>query len=609
MKTFPCAHLAVLPLAISAALVSPVALGQTQLGEIVITATRIPTRQDELVSDVVVINRASIENSTARTLSELLARNAGLQITANGGLGKNSSVFIRGTESRHTILLVDGVRYGSATTGAPSLDNIPVELIERIEVLKGPASALYGSEGVGGVIQIFTKQGRAGFSPYASLTLGSESHREFTAGASGGTDVLTYAVGVQGVRETGFSSTNPRVLFGNFNADNDGFRQSAFNGSFNYKIAPDFSLNAGLLYSDGTLQFDDGPTRDSRTDVITQVARLGFKGKLTDGWQSELRASSSKDQSNATVSAFPGRFNTTQTEITWQNDVATPIGQLLLGLEQREQKIDSDTAYTVTRRTISSAFAGFNQQIGGHSVQANFRYDKNSQFGSNDTGFIGYGYQFTPEFRLYGSYGTSFVAPSFNQLYFPGFGNSALQPEAGRNTELGASYRVNAHEFKLVRYDNKIRGFITNTTLAANIPRARIEGTSLSYNGTFDGSLKGLHLSASLDALDPRNELNGRLLPRRAKELATLGADYATGLWKFGATLLYVGDRFDDANNTPARALADFATLDLGAEYALDKEWRLQAKINNIADKVYETAFGFNQPRRGVFVTLRYQPK
>lgn len=609
MKTFPCAHLAVLPLAISAALVSPVALGQTQLGEIVITATRIPTRQDELVSDVVVINRASIENSTARTLSELLARNAGLQITANGGLGKNSSVFIRGTESRHTILLVDGVRYGSATTGAPSLDNIPVELIERIEVLKGPASALYGSEGVGGVIQIFTKQGKAGFSPYASVTVGSESHREFTAGASGGTDVLTYAVGVQGVRETGFSSTNPRVLFGNFNADNDGFRQSAFNGSFNYKIAPDFSLNAGLLYSDGTLQFDDGPTRDSRTDVITQVARLGFKGKLTDGWQSELRASSSKDQSNATVSAFPGRFNTTQTEITWQNDVATPIGQLLLGLEQREQKIDSDTAYTVTRRTISSAFAGFNQQIGGHSVQANFRYDKNSQFGSNDTGFIGYGYQFTPEFRLYGSYGTSFVAPSFNQLYFPGFGNSALQPEAGRNTELGASYRVNAHEFKLVRYDNKIRGFITNTTLAANIPRARIEGTSLSYDGAFTGGLKGLHLNASLDVLDPRNELNGRQLPRRAKEQATLGADYVSGLWKFGATLLYVGDRFDDANNTAARALASFATLDVGAEYALDKDWRVQVKINNLTNKTYETALGYNQAGRGVFVTLRYQPK
>lgn len=609
MKTFLTVRWVVLPLAVSAALVSPVALGQTHLSEIVITATRTPTRQDELVSDVVVINRASIENSTARTLSELLARNAGLQITANGGLGKNSSVFIRGTESRHTILLVDGVRYGSATTGAPSLDNIPVELIERIEVLKGPASALYGSEGVGGVIQVFTKQGGGGFSPYASLTLGSESHRQFSAGASGGVDAFTYAVGVQGVREAGFSSTNPRVLFGNFNADNDGFRQSAFNGSFNYKIGPDFNLNAGLLYSDGTLQFDDGPTRDSRTDVKTQVARLGFKGKLAANWQSELRTSSSKDQSNATVSAFPGRFNTTQTEVSWQNDIATPIGQLVLGLEQREQKIDSDTAYTVTRRTINSVFAGFNQQIGGHSVQANLRRDKNSQFGSNDTGFVGYGYQFTPEFRVHGSYGTSFVAPTFNQLYFPNFGNPALQAEEGRNAELGASYQIGEHEFKLAHYDNKIRGFITSTTLAANIPRARIEGTSLSYDGTFGGSLKGLHLNASLDVLDPRNELNGRQLPRRAKEQAVLGANYATGLWTLGATLLYVGDRFDDANNTPMRALASFTTLDVGVEYALNTDWRLQAKVNNLTDKIYETALGFNQAGRGVFLMLRYQPK
>lgn len=602
------ARLAVLPLALSA--IFP-ALAQTplQLPETVITATRTPTRLDALVSDVVVINRATIESSTARTLSELLARSAGLQISANGGLGKNSSVFIRGTESRHTILLIDGVRYGSATTGAPSLDNIPVELIERIEVLKGPASALYGSEGVGGVIQIFTKQGQAGFSPYASLTLGSFGHREVTLGASGGEGNLTYAVGAQGVRESGFSSTNARVQFGNFNPDNDSFRQSAFNGSLNYKIAPDFTFSAGLLTSSGQLQFDDGPTRDSRTDVTTQVARIGLKGKLAANWQSELRLSNSQDKSNSPVSAFPGFFNTTQTEITWQNDVTTPVGLLVLGLEQREQKVGSNTAYTVTKRTITSAFAGYSVQAGGHSVQANLRRDQNSQFGGNSTGFVGYGYQFTPEFKLHGSYGTSFVAPSFNQLYFPNFGNALLQPEEGKNIELGGSYSLGAHSFKLVRFDNKIRGFITNTTLAANIPRARVTGTSLGYEGTFDGSLQGLRLSASFDALNPRNQLNGRQLPRRAKQQGTLGADYAVGAWTFGGTLLHIGSRFDDAANTPARALSSYTTLDLAVSYALDKDWNLQGKLNNLTDKTYETAFGFNQAGRGAFLTLRYQPK
>ncbi len=166
------------------------------LGETVVTATRSPTRSDELVSDVTVIDRATIEASTARTLPELLARTAGLQFTANGGLGKNAGVFIRGTEARHTILLIDGVRYGSATAGTPTWEAVPVEMIERIEVLKGPASAIYGADAAGGVVQIFTRKGAKGLHPYASVTLGSDSFRELNAGLRGGQDNVSYALGV-----------------------------------------------------------------------------------------------------------------------------------------------------------------------------------------------------------------------------------------------------------------------------------------------------------------------------------------------------------------------------------------------------------------------------
>ena len=160
------ARLAVLPLALAAAFPS-VAQTQTapQLKETVVSATRTPTRADELVSDVVVINRAEIEKSAGRTLPEILARVPGVQFSANGGLGKSSSINIRGADARHTVLLIDGVRYGSATTGTPAWDNIPVDMIERIEIVKGPASALYGSEAVGGVVQIFLRKGVQGFYP------------------------------------------------------------------------------------------------------------------------------------------------------------------------------------------------------------------------------------------------------------------------------------------------------------------------------------------------------------------------------------------------------------------------------------------------------------
>ena len=602
-------RLATVPMALAAAFPT---LAQTdaqaaekRLSETVVTATRTATRVDEVVSDVVVVDRAAIEASTARTLSELLARNAGLQTTANGGLGKNSTLFIRGTESRHTILLIDGVRFGSATAGQPNYDNIPVDMIERVEVLKGPASALYGSEGVGGVVQVFTRRGAAGFSTYATATVGSHSHYELATGASGGEGGLRYAFGVQKLREKGFSSTNPRVQFGNHNPDRDGFDQESLSGSISYQLTPDWSVSGNLLYADGEVQLDDGPGRDARTALKTQVASLGLKGKVTSDWQTELRASTSADKSASIVAASPNRFSTRQNELSWQNNVSTPIGLAVLGLEQREQKIESTTLYPVSERTITSGFVGLNGSQAGHSWQANLRRDRNSQFGNANTYFAGYAYQFTPAWRAQVSHGTSFVAPSFNQLYFPNFGNPLLQPERGRNTDVGVTYTQGEHQLKLVRFDNQIRGFISNTTIASQVPRARIDGYTLSYDGRFGN----LHLRGALDLLDPRNELNGRKLARRADEQVTLGADYTVGAWQFGTALLYVGERFDDANNTPARALPSYATLDLNAGYTFSKEWKLQASLNNLTDRTYETAYGYNQSGRTAYLTLRYTPK
>lgn len=600
-KPVPRARLALLPLALASAV--PAWAQTTTLKETVVTATRMETRADELVSDVTVIGREQIEASTARTLAELLARNAGLQMSSNGGLGKQSSIFIRGTESRHTILMVDGVRLGSATAGTPSLDNIPVEMIERIEILRGPASALYGSEGVGGVIQIFTRKGTQGFHPFASVTAGTYAHYNAAAGITGGQGALTYSLGAQRTREQGFSATNPRVAFGNYNADKDPFEQNSFNGSFQYDLGSGWSVDAGALYSDGITAIDDGPGRDSRTTVRNLAAHAGVKGRPVAGWQTSLRVNEGDDTSDAIVASSPGAFKTTQTELSWQNDIDTRAGVVLAGLEQRVQKVSGSTAYTVTERTINSAFTGINGNSGPHSWQANLRRDENSQFGGATTGFAGYGYRFTPAWRASASYGTTFVAPSFNQLYYPGFGNPNLQPEKGRNYDLAISWAQAGHEVKLVRFDNHIRGFMTNTTLPQNIPHARIDGWTLSYGGNL-GQL-GLH--SSLDLLDPVNEATGKQLPRRAKEQLTVGADWTQGAWTYGGNVLAAGQRYDDAAN--ANRLGGYATIDLYADWQVARDWSVQAKVNNLADRNYETALGYNQPGRAFYVTLRWQPK
>ena len=575
-----------------------------QLPGTVVTASRTAQRADELVSDVVVIDRAEIEKSTGRTLAEILARAPGVQFSANGGLGKNSSVNIRGAEARHTVLLIDGVRFGSATTGSPNWDTLAVDLIERIEILKGPASSLYGSEAVGGVVQIFLRQGVQGLAPYASLTLGSYGHRQVTAGVNGGNGPLSYSLGVQHTRDQGFSATNPKVQFNNYNADTDAFSQDSFNTSVAYQLTTDWKVDAGLLAANSTNHTDDGPNRDTRYAGQSRLARAGVEGRLLPSWKTQLRYNQSADSSRAVVaSSLPSLFKTTQNQLTWQNDVTTPIGVILAGADRLEQKVDSTTQYTVAERTVSSVFVGLNGSAGPHSWQANLRRDKNSQFGGNSTGFGGYGFAITPQWRVNASYGTSFVAPSFNQLYFPDFGNPLLQPERGRNTDLGVTWSDAGQTVKLVHFDNKIRGFISNTTVASSVPRARIDGYTLSYNGSFGP----LSLNASMDAMDPRNELTGKRLARRSSNLVRLGADYVVGAWALGGSVLRAGNSFDDAANV--RELAGRTTADLYVDYAVSNTWKLQTKLNNVTNKSYETVYGYNQPTRAVYVTLRYQPK
>ncbi len=579
------------------------------LAETVVTATRTSTRVDELVSDTTVIDRAQIERQASRTLPDLLARVAGVQITSNGGAGKASGVFIRGAEARHTILLIDGVRYGSATAGTPSWDNIPVEMIERIEVLKGPASALYGSDGVGGVVQIFTRKARPGedsFSPRASSTIGSEGYKQITGGFTGASGPFTYALDAQRTLDRGFSATNRKVQFGNYNPDRDPFAQSALNASLGFQINPDWKIDGGLLHAEGLNHYDDGPNRDTRGRVRTQVAHVGLRGAVLRNWSTQLRYAESSDYTRAIVAApfnVPGLFETTQKQYLWQNDIATPVGTVVAGLERREQAVNSDTRYSVTQRDIDSAFVGLNGSTGAHSWQVDARHDRNSQFGDSNTWFAGYGWRITPNWRFNVSHGTSFVAPSFNQLYFPNFGNAALLPEEGKNTDIGITWRQDGQSVKLVRYDNRIQGFITSTTRPENVQRARIEGWTLGYDGQFGAW--GLH--ASVDSLDPRNEGTGRMLPRRAKNHASLAIDYAVGAWKFGGSALHVGRRFDDVANT--RPLGNYTTIDLYAEYQVAKDWSLQARIANLNDADYETAYGYNQRGRAAYLTVRWQPK
>ena len=612
-KYFP-AKLTVTAFAAAGFVFSATAFAQTtstsKVEAVVVTGTRTPTRVDEALGDVTVIDRAQIEQAVGKTLAELLSQQAGVQQWSSGGLGKASSVSLRGLEARHTLLLIDGVRYSSATVGLPTWENIPLESIERIEIVRGPLSGLYGSDAVGGVIQIFTRRGRDGLRGDAVATVGSKRFGQLGGGLSFGQGAFDGSLQVQRTENRGFSATNSRVPFGSYNADNDGFRQNSGSAQLGWKIGGGWRADARLLQSDGVTQYDDGPGADAKAKLRTQVASVNVGGPVTAIWQTNLRIARSTDDyiTLATASPFSdlGKIATVQDQLAWENTVTTRIGAAVVIVEQTRQKVSRPgDPFTVSDRNITGVAAGLNGQAGAHHWQVNLRHDRNSQFGSQTTGTAAYGFDITKAWRVGASYGTSFIAPNFNQLYYPNYGNPNLLPEEGKQSEVNLRWLGSNQQARVAYFDNRIRGYISSGPLPTNIPRTRIDGVTASY----EARISNVTLAASVDHVNPRNDTSGsanygKLLPRRVKNSAKLGADVDLGAWRVGGSLVAFGERFDNAANTTR--LPGFATVDLHADWRLSKAWSVNLRLNNVTDKKYETVYGYNQPGREGYLTLRY---
>jgi vitamin B12 transporter len=605
---------------------SGAALAQSDLGtrlalagslpQVVITANRMPQRIDEAIADVTVIDREQIARSEGLTLAELIARQAGVQLSSNGGLGKASAVFMRGLEGRHVLLLVDGVRYGSATLGEPDYTNLPLADIERIEIVRGPMSGLYGSDAVGGVIQVFTRQATTGegLRVNARGTVGSHGHGQVGAGLSFAADGFSGGLQLLHTEEDGYSATNAGVPFGNFNPDRDGINQNAARLHLRRDWNADWSTRAQWMQVDARTQYDDGPGADAVAGLGTQVSSIEVEGRVLPGWRSQWRIARSVND-YATLVSDPASFNdlgtirTDQRILTWENVFSLPLGSLVALVDRVEQRVGKPVQdYDVTRRTIQGMALGYNVHAGDHSLQTSLRRDRNSQFGGQTTGTAGYGYAFTPNWQGHAQVGTSFVAPSFNQLYWPGFGNALLLPERGRHAELGVRHVEGERRVGATVYANRIRGYITEGANPVNLPYSRSTGLTLQGEQRWGV----LHVSSSVDFLRPVNASagnanEGNLLPRRAQRTFKLSADVDRGAWRYGSSIQAHAHRYDDAANLDR--LPGYATLDVHGAWNVAPDWQLSARLNNVADRTYETARGFNQAGREMFVGVRYSPR
>lgn len=583
------------------------------LSPLTITATR--TDQDTRLVSSTLINRDDIEQLQAKTVEEALRGIAGVNIVNNGGLGKNTSIFLRGTNSDHVLVLIDGVRAGSATLGSTAFHHLPMNEIDSIEVIRGPRSSLYGSEALGGVIHIRTRKGADVIAkPFFSFGMGSHDHYQVSAGVSGNYKDTWYSLNLGHEKSNGIDSCSgsSSEFFGCFTEepDADGYRNESGSLRLGHKFGDWLTLDGHALYSTGDTHFDG--SFQNQSDFVEQVFGGKAKIQVTDDWALTLNGGESRDRS---ISGLDGvetdSFNTQRISFSAQNDFTFLKDHILsLGYDYLIDKVDSSTSYDESSRDNHAFYTQYQGQYLQHQLILGFRQDHNEQFGRHSTWNAAWGYQFRNGVAFSASYGTAYKAPTFNQLYFSGFGNANLIPERSRSYEIGLSgqhpwgnWSINSY----LTYISSLIAFDSDVNLPNNIDKARIVGVELMA----DTRIYDFDIRANLTLQNPENlgggRNNGNLLARRAEEIFRLDVDRRWGDFGFGTTLTAEGSRYDNLSNS--RKIGGFVILGFRAEYELFDQVRLQAKVNNILNKHYQTASGYNQDQLNVFFTILYSPE
>ena len=588
------------------AILAPASFAQLALPEVVVSASRTEQRVQDALPATTVLTRSDIAAAQTPDLPTLLQRVAGLELTQLGGPGTVATASLRGAESRHTLVLVDGVPVNNLNFGLAAIEHLSLADVERIEVVRGNVSSLYGSAALGGVIQIITRAPTT--TPTASVTLQGGS-RGLVQGAASGAVRTASGTGlrasVEGLRDRGFDATNHVELPGT-NPDRDGYRRSAASLGITQDIAGGHQVGLRLREARGTTHYDSefGPaTQADASRFVESSGVLDGRFKLAPSLQLDAAVTTATDKLDAAVTAFPyfvqSRSDGAQLGLQWQPAAGQAV---TAGVEHTRQQLRSDTAYDRSSRDQDSARLGYTLTAGKHQAQLNLRQDRYTTFGTANTWLAAYGYQLTDAWRASASASTGFNAPTFNDLYYPFGGNPLLRPERLRANELALQYAAGGHLVRATLFENRFADLFGFDAFfnRINIGRARNRGLELAYSG----KVGNYGVSAGVTAQDPKDLDTGEQLQRRAKTLVKLGLTRDSGPWQWGGNLR-AADKRPDAGTT----LGGYAVLDLTAAYKLTNETRVFGRVENVADRHYETVYGYRQAGRGVFVGLDWQPR
>jgi vitamin B12 transporter len=611
---------------------------ELKTSNVFVTATRTPISKNNVIADVTSISSEDIERAGSSSLPELLQRQPGIEISNLGGPGKVSTIGIRGTSSTHSIILVDGIRLSAATSGFSAIEHIPLSQIEKIEIVRGPASSLYGQDAIGGVIQIFTKKGVDGFKPYVGIGYGSYNTSNFQSGVRAGNNQTTYSINFSTINSDGFSAfvPNPANAANSINLDKDGYKNYSLSSSLSHKINQDYEIDLQYFLSKGKNQFDNRFANGSpsfhgnyRNEIKLETYAANIKGQINKIWQSSIKLSQSIDkyvdlQKNnkdtyLDEDGVTDLYKTTQDQLSWQNNIALQKGSFNFIYDFLKQKIKTTDLYEKTQRINHGFMVGYNLLENNHNFQANLRKDFNSAYDDAVTGNLGYAYALNSNWTFASSYGTAFVSPSFNYLYALSstyaYGNPNLKPEKSKNIEASLRYKDDSGSMSLTIFQNKIDDLIiydsanaiefsrTNTT---NINKALIEGLTISG----DQFLGHFQIKGSITSQSAKNEDTDLYLPRRAKTFGNINLNYYIGYWNVGIEESFSDKRFDDKANMVK--LSGYALTNIVADYKINDKLKLNVRLNNVFDKDYSLAaegtsgFKYQTPGRSLFASLRY---
>jgi vitamin B12 transporter len=576
-----------------------------------VTASRVTETFDATLADVSVITRKDIEASSAPDLIELLRLQPGIDVARTGGAGQQTSVFLRGTNSNHVLVLIDGVRVASSNTGSFAFENLPVDAVERIEIVRGPRAGYWGSDAIGGVIQIFTRKLD---SAHLAASYGSYKTSDGSAGYGVQSDAGGFSVQVGARHVGGFSATNPAAGPYTYNPDDNGFQNHNIVAQGDYKLGAQV-LSASIFRSEGTLSFDNGDPGYGASRTLDQAAGINLQGAITDNWHDRLSVGSSRE--NIATPAFGTDYHSTREQLAWTNDFTlTGTQHLIAGLDYvHDAGLSNDTfgettLYSATRNN-SGVFAGWRVADGAFDSDLSAREDHNSTSGSAFSGSAAAGWKFTDDLRLSASYGTAFRAPNLNELYSPGYsgyyaGNPLLDPERSRTGEIALNWHLDgANQIDVRAFSTRVHNLIDfsggTTFQAVNIDHAAIDGGEIIHtwhNASYSWS-------NSLTLQNPRDsDTDTQLLRRPKQKFSSVFEAPLSDKLRAGIEVLYSG-RSNDYGNIQ---LGSYTLVNLRANYALSPELKLGARLENLGDKNYQLVYGYNTPGRSGYLTVSWEP-